>query len=362
MAWNEPGKSPGKRNPWEQRPGRSSSNGKTGLDEFLRQLRKKFSTLNGSAGAPGAAIGGIVILVVLLLLWASTGLLEIHSSEVAVITRFGKFVRIEQPGRVIHLPWPIEDAQIVNVGDDQHSQQLRILTRDEALVDVVYAIRFRRADVLAYAFNVRDPDATLDEVAQSAVREVFASETLNTVMGASRQTLAKRTRDLIQNALDSYKAGIELSGVDIADVRVPAEVKAAQDEVNKAQTESSAATAHAHEYANDVIPKAMGTAAAIRQEAEGYKSQRIALATGETERFLKLLPEYQRAPAVTRERLYLETMESIYANTHKVLVDAKGNGINVYVDKSSGTDDHTAASASVPGNADDAVITVKGAH
>ena len=333
MAWNDPGNSPGKRDPWERKPRRGNSGGQSNLDELIKRLKKMLSPASGNRKGTGATIG-LAALIALLLLWMSTGLYQVNAGQVAVITRFGKFQRIEQAGHSMHLPWPIEDAQLISIADDEHREQVRILTRDETFVDVVYAIRFRRADVVAYAFNVRDPDSTLDQLVQSSLREVFARETLATALNASHQATADRARHLIQTTLDACKTGIVINGVDVGDVRVPMEVKAAQDDVSKAQSESAAAIAHAHEYASDIIPKTQGEAVVEREKAEAYKSERIASATGEAERFLKLLPEYQRAPAVTRERLYLETMESIYANAKKVFVNTRGNNtINVPLEK-----------------------------
>jgi len=330
MAWNDPGNSPGKRNPWEKRTGKSSSNG-TGADELIKQFKKLFSPLSGSGSSNHTArnIGGVLMLIVLGIFWVSTGIYQVNAGQVAVITRFGKFVRVDQPGHNVRLPWPIEDAQLVNITDDQHSDQMRVLTHDEAMVDVVFAVKFRRADAIAWVFNVSDPDATLVALSQSAVREVFGHETMSIAVGATRQVLAAHARDLAQDALDNYKAGIVISSLDIVDVRVPSEVKSAQEEVSKAQNDAATVTTQAREYASDVIPKANGAAAAAREDAEGYKSQRIALATGDTERFLKLLPEYQKAPAAVRERLYIETMESIYSTTRKIFVDAKGTTVNV---------------------------------
>lgn len=343
MAWNESGNSPRKRNPWEKRPGKRASSNQSGLDELFKHIKKIFSPISGNGGASAGAGLGLIILIVLTLFWISTGMYQVNQAQVAVITRFGKFQRVEQAGRGMHLPWPIEEAQLINIADDEHKEQLRILTRDETFVDVVYAIRFRRADVVAYTFNVRDPDFMLDELVQSSLREVFAHETLATALSASRPNMANRARELIQAVLDGCKSGIVINGMDVVDVRVPAEVKSAQDEISKAQTATTASIARAHEYASDIVPTAHGAATVLHEEAEGYKAARIATATGETEQFLKLLPEYQHAPAVTRERLYLETMESIYANARKVFVDTKGSTINVSLEKSATHSDHDVA-------------------
>ena len=324
MAWNDPGNSPGKRNPWEKRPGKPAS---SGLDELIRQFKKKFSSTPGN-GTSGAGIG-IAVLVILCLLWASTGLYQIDTGQVAVITRFGKFQRIEQAGRGVRLPWPVEDAQLVNLGEEQKNVQLRVLTSDEAFVDVAFVIKYRRADAAAWVFNVRDPDSALAELGDSAVRETFAHENLGTVLQATRQSLADQARELLQNALDARRSGVSVNGIDVIDVRVPSEVRSAQDETTKAQTEAAAVVAQAREYRANLMPLASGEAAAIKENAEAYSLQRIAEATGSTAEFMKLVPEYQKAPAALRERIYIETMEDIYSKAHTVFVDGKGNTINV---------------------------------
>ena len=335
MAWNEPGKSPGKRNPWEKRSGKPTSGG---LDELIKHFKKKFSSAPGGGASAGLVVA---VLIVLALLWISTGMYQVKTGQVAVITRFGKFQRIEQVGRSLHLPWPIEDDVVINVADDEQKGQMRIVVSDKAFIDVVYALRFRRSNVVEYAFNVCDPDITLDGLTQSAIRESFAQKNLGTALSASRQVIANQARDMIQSALTASKAGIVVNSVEVIDVRVPTEVKSAQEDVTKAQSENSALIARAREYASDVRPKALGQAVVEQENAEAYKSGRVAQATGEAEYFLKLLPEYQRAPVVTRERIYLETMESIYKNSKKIVIDTKGsNIINIPLEKFSASVDH----------------------
>jgi membrane protease subunit HflK len=324
MAWNDPGNSPGKRNPWEKRPGKTAS---SGLDQVLKQFKKRMA-------GPGAASSGVLVLIIIsLLLWISSGVYQISSGQVAVVSRFGKFQRIEQPGLAIRFPVPIESAQLVSTAEDEKKDQVRIVTRDESYIDVVYALRFRRADLQMYAFNVRDPEAAITAVTQSALRDAFAHESLVSALNSARTTIATRIRDLIQRSLDLYQIGIVVNSLDVVDVRVPSEVKPAQDEVTKAQSDAAAATARAREYLADVIPKARGAAAVIINEAESYRTERIARATGEIEQFSKLLPEYQKAPAATRERIYVETLESIYKNSRKIFVDAHGATININADR-----------------------------
>jgi membrane protease subunit HflK len=341
MAWNEPGgnNSSGNRNPWGQRPGQ----GPPDLDEALRNLKKRLSAMFGGTGSGDGAgrgqgtpfIGGFgvsLIFIVLLLLWLATGVYQVDAAERAVITRFGAFVRITQPGVGMHLPWPIEAKQLVNISSiDSFSDQTRMLTADENLVDINLAVQFRRTDPVAYAFNVRDPDATLREVSESAIREVIGRSTLDAVLESGRQAIAANTKELVQKTLNNYKSGVEVTSVNLQDVRVPEQVAPSQQDAIKAREDKQRLSLEAQSYANDILPKAKGGAGRMVQDAEAYKSQKIANATGETERFLKLLPEYQKAPQVTRERLYLETIESIYASSKKVLVDTKGTGNMIYL-------------------------------
>ncbi|MGD9842936.1 MAG: FtsH protease activity modulator HflK [Steroidobacteraceae bacterium] len=345
MAWNEPGgnNSPGKRNPWGQRP----NQGPPDLDEVLRNLKKKFAALlgagggkggdigktsdgGGSSGAAGASIG--LIALVLGVLWLATGVYQVDAAERALITRFGEFVRISQPGVGMHLPWPIETKQIVNISSiDVFTDQTRMLTSDENLVDIDLEVQFRRVDPVAYAFNVRDPDATLGEVSESAIREVIGRAKLDAVLESGRQAIAASTKEQVQKTLDSYKTGLEITSVNLKDVKVPEQVAPSQQDAIKAREDKVRYSLEAQAYSNDILPKAEGSAGRLIQDAEAYKAQKIAEAVGESERFLKLLPEYQRAPQVTRERLYLETIELIYARSKKVLLDTKSDGNVIYL-------------------------------
>lgn len=346
MAWNESGgnNSPGNRNPWGKRP----NQGPPDLDEVVRNLKKKLSALFGGsatgggdgarsspstpAGGAGSSVGISLIVLVLALLWLGTGVYQVDAAERALITRFGQFVRITQPGVGMHLPWPIEARQMVNISSiESFSDQTRMLTSDENLVDIDLEVQFRRVDPVAYTFNVRDPDATLNEVSESAIREVIGRAKLDAVLESGRQQIAANTKELVQKTLDSYKAGLEITSINLKNVNVPEEVRPAQQDAIKAREDKIRYTLEAQAYANDILPKAQGTAGSVIQDAEAYKAQKVANATGESERFLKLLPEYQRAPQVTRERLYLETVEMIYSNSTKVLVDTKGNGNMIYL-------------------------------
>ncbi len=336
MAWNEPGRN---RNPWGNRP----NQGPNDLDEALRNLQRKLSSMfggkggdgNGNGGGGSAAMRGFgfaTVVLVLLAVWAMTGLYKVDAAERAVVTRFGQFVRTASPGMNIHLPWPIEARQIVNVeAFESFSDQTRMLTSDENLVDINIAVQYRRADPVAFVFNVRDPEATLGQVSESAIRETVGRNTLEFVLEAGRQEITARTKELIQRTLDSYKTGIEVTSVNLQGINVPDQVQASQRDAIKAREDRERFALEAKSYANDILPKAKGSAARQFEDANAYKARLIADAEGEAARFAKLLESYERAPGVTRQRLYYETMEDVFGSTAKVLVDTKGTGNMLYL-------------------------------
>jgi len=337
MAWNEPGRN---RNPWGNRPGQ----GPNDLDEALRNLQRKLSAMfgggksggGGDAGGNGSAamrgFGLATVVVVLLAVWALTGIYKVDAAERAVVTRFGQFARTAGPGINIHLPWPIEARQIVNVeAFESFSDQTRMLTSDENLVDINIAVQYRRAEPVPFVFNVRDPEATLGQVSESAIREVVGRNTLDFVLEAGRQEITARTKELIQRTLDSYKTGIEVMSVNLQGVSVPDQVQASQRDAIKAREDKERLGLEAQAYANDILPKAKGSAARQMEDSNAYKARLVADAEGEAARFSKLLESYERAPGVTRQRLYYETMEEVFGNTNKVLVDTKGTGNMLYL-------------------------------
>jgi modulator of FtsH protease HflK len=336
MAWNDSGGNPGgKRNPWGQRP----DQGPPDLDEVVRNLQRRLSGLFGgnrgaerSAPTGGRGFGIGTIALVLLAVWALTGLYKVDAAERAVVLRFGKFAGITTPGLRWHLPWPVETKQIVNIGTiESFSDQTRMLTSDENLVDINLAVQFRRADPRQYAFNVLDPEATLREVSESAIREIIGRSRLDSVLESGRQDIVARTEELVQRTLNAYKTGIEVTTVNLQGVSLPGEVAPAQQDAIKAREDRDRLALEAQAYANDILPKAGGAAARRLQDAQAYKSRKVANAEGETQRFLSVLSEYERAPAVTRERLYLETVEEVMRSSKKVLVDNKGTGNLLYL-------------------------------
>ena len=337
MAWNEPGRN---RNPWGNRPDRGAAD----LDEALRNLQRKLAALFGGGGGGGAgggeAGGGAgmrgfgfgTVALVLIAIWAATGLYKVDAAERAVVTRFGKYVATTEPGLRWHLPWPIESRQIINVESvEGFSDQTRMLTSDENLVDINIAVQYRRAEPVAFAFNVRDPEATLGEVSESAIREIVGRSTLDFVLEEGRQEITAKTRELIQRTLDSYESGMEVTTVNLQGVSVPEQVQTSQRDAIKAREDKERLGLEAQAYANDILPKAKGSAARQMEDSLAYKARIVADAEGEAARFSKLLEAYERAPGVTRQRLYFETLEEVLGNASKVIVSTEGTGNMIYL-------------------------------
>lgn len=339
MAWNESGgNSGGKRNPWGG--GNKPEQGPPDLDEVFRNLRRRFGGVFGGGsggartGASGPARGFSIgtIVLVLLVIWAFTGLYQVDAAERALVMRFGKYVTTTQPGLRWHLPWPIETKQIVNIQSiESFEDQTRMLTSDETLVDINMEVQFRRANALDFAFNVLAPEETLKEVSESAIREIVGRSRLNDVLESGRQQIVAQTKDLIQRTLDAYKSGLEVTSVNLQDVRVPTEVASAQQDAIKAREDRDRYSLAAQAYANDLIPRARGDGVRLVEDARAYRAQVVADAEGESQRFLQLLTEYEQAPAVTRERLYIETVEEVLKSAKKVVLDADGSGNLLYL-------------------------------
>jgi membrane protease subunit HflK len=350
MSWNDPGRN---RNPWGNRPDRGTAD----LDEALRNLQRKLSQMlggndgggegggddgarGGGGGGGGGRGGGLIrgfgfgtVALVLLGIWALTGFYVVDAAERGIVTRFGKFVDSTEPGLRWHVPWPVEARQLINVESVEGVQeQTRMLTSDENLVDINLAVQYRRADPVAYAFNVRDPDQTLKEVSESAIREIVGRSRLDFVLEEGRQEITAKTRELIQRTLDSYKTGIEVTTVNLQGVSVPEQVQSSQRDAIKAREDKERLGLEAQAYANDILPKAKGSAARQLEDASAYKARIVADADGEAQRFVQLLDSYERAPGVTRKRLYYETIEEVLGNTNKVLVSTpEGNGNMLYL-------------------------------
>ncbi|HEX6930118.1 MAG TPA: FtsH protease activity modulator HflK [Gammaproteobacteria bacterium] len=367
MAWNEPGR--GDKDPWGHGGGGGKGNRKgdgspPDLDELVRNLQRRFSALFGGDRRGGSSGNGsaIVLLVALLVLaWLASGIYQVDAAEVAVVKRFGSFTETTTPGLHWHLPWPIEDVEKVDIAEiAQFEYQTLMLTKDENIVAVDVTVHYRRADPVAYLFNVRNPEDTLADVTESAIREVVGKSTLDFVLGEGRAEISARTKELIQSTLTAYSTGIEVTSVNLQDANFPAPVQPAVQDVVKAREDRERLVLEAEKYVNQILPRARGDAARRLEEARAYKAQMVAQATGETARFVQLLEEYSDAPNVTRERLYLEAMEDVLGSTSKVLVTTEGSGNLLYLPleqllkSRNGSTENTAATAPVvpPGNDD----------
>jgi membrane protease subunit HflK len=350
MAWNQP--DPHK-SPWGRRPPSAGAD----LDARLKDWQRRLAALLRGGPESGRRRSWIVLLAMagLALGWLATGFYQIAAAERGVILRFGAFRQIVQEGAGWHLPWPLETLYKVNVMSVK-SQEFRpqVLTSDINLVDLHFSVQYRFTDPMKVLFQVRDPEATLGEVSQSALREVVGQSTLQDVLaGVTRPQVTQRTHELIQRMLDSYHAGIAVSSVNLTDVQVPDPVVPSQHDANKALADEEGLVKQAQAYANRVVPEAQGRAASIQQDAQGYKARVVDLAQGQATRFLDVAAAYRRAPAVTRERLYLDAMEEVLGRADKVIVDTKagpgGNVIYLPLDKLTG---HSGSATPVPGPTD----------
>jgi membrane protease subunit HflK len=334
MAWNEPGNG---KNPWDKGGG---NEGPPDLDKIVRDWQRRFNALfggkggrtgnEGSSGPGGAALAGILILI--FIGWMATGFYRVNADERGVVLRFGAFTETTPPGLRWHLPWPIETAEKVGTTRvNTVRQQTRMLTADENIVVVDLVVQYLNQNPMDYLFNVRDPDGTLADISESVIREVIGKNSLDFVLLEGRTEIALRTQELIQEALNEYGAGITVSKVNLQDTNFPSQVEAAVQDAIKAREDKERLAFEAQSYSNDILPRARGESVRRNQDAEAYKAQVVADAEGEASRFEQLLAEYEKAPGVTRDRLYLEALEDVYAGSSKVLLDAKGGGNMIYL-------------------------------
>ena len=272
------------------------------------------------------------MLAALVGVWLASGFYVVGPAEKAVVTRFGRYTMTAGEGLNWRLPWPIETKQLVNTQEFlSFTDHTRMLTQDAALVDINVAVQYRRSDAKAFVFNIVDPERTLGEASESAIRESVGQSQLEFVLEKGRQEIAVRTRQLIQRTLDGYKSGLEVISVNLQDVNVPEQVAPSQKDAIKAREDKDRLRVEAETYSNDILPRARGTAERQLLDAEAYRQRIVADAEGESSRFAQVATAYEKAPVVTRQRLYLETMESVLSNSGKVIVDVKGTGNMLYL-------------------------------
>jgi membrane protease subunit HflK len=328
MAWNEDGNG---KDPWK-RDGDEPND----LDQIVQDWQRRFgSILGGGRGGGGGGAGGIVLIVMLLIAWGLTGFYRVDEAERGVVQRFGKYVEpVTMPGLHWRFPYPIEVVDVVNTtAISNYAYRTEMLTADEQYVFIDMVVQYRRTDPVKYSFEVVEPDLTLQDVTESALREVVGTSTIESLITGRRDEIASRTQEVLQATLDSYGngAGLTVTSISLETVNYPQAVQAAVDDAQKARNDSERYILESDTYANEVVPQASGDAERILEDARAYRDRIIADAQGEAARFEALLTEYQKAPRVTRDRLYIEAIEEVYGRSAKVLLDTDGSGNLLYL-------------------------------
>jgi len=350
MSLNDPnwGRQGGNRGP-------GGNQGPPDLDELWRNFNRKLSDLFGRKGGgdgrppepPSAkALGGgaSVIVGVIVAVWLASGFYIVVEGQRGVVLTFGKFSEETNPGLRWRMPWPIQTQETVNLSQVRTLEigyrntvktkvlkESLMLTDDENIVDLQFAVQYTVRDSREYLFNNKRPDETAQHAAETAMREIIGRSKMDAILYESREDIQVRSQQLMQAVLDRYKTGIQVSRVTIQNAQPPEQVQAAFDDAVKAGQDRERQKNEGQAYANDVIPKAKGTASRLAEEADGYRQRVIASAEGDASRFKQVLTEYTKAPAVTRERLYIETMQQVLSSTSKVMLDYKGGGNLLYL-------------------------------
>lgn len=340
MAWNEPDNDDRQKDPWGSRSGRKDQ-GPPDIDQVLADLMKKFSGLfgggrkGGSGGSTGGgSFGGLLAIVVVIagLIWFGSGFYTLDEQERGVVLRLGRAQEaVVMPG--LHWNPPLIDevipVNVTRVYDRSFSNTM--LTQDDNIVDITMTVQYVITDARSYVLEVEDPELSLQEAAESAIRHVVGGSPMDEVISTGREALAIEAGERLQRYLDMYGTGITVSQFNIAQSLPPQQVRAAFDDVIKAREDNQSFQNEARRYANQVIPEARGFARRQLEESNAYKERVVAEAQGEASRFNQLLVEYQKAPGVTRERMYIDTMQSVLSNSSKVLIDVEGGNNMMYL-------------------------------
>ena len=376
----------------DKRPQSQGSNqGPPDLDELWRDFNRKLGKLFGGTKNPvghgrngsnnggngggfqpdmkSAGLGVGLIAAVALLIWLGTGFFIVQEGQQAVITQFGKYKSTVGAGFNWRLPYPIQRNEIVvvtqirsvDVGKDTvikatGLRESAMLTSDENIVEIKFAVQYRLSDARAYLFESKDPAGAVVQAAETAVREVVGKMRMDAALSEDRDKIAPQVRILMQTILDRYKVGVEVVAINLqqSGVRPPEQVQAAFDDVLKAGQERERAKNEAQAYANDVVPRAVGSASRLKEESDAYKARIVAQSQGDAQRFRSVLTEYQKAPQVTRDRMYIDTMQQVYSSVTKVMVESRQGSNLLYLplDKimqMSGTSASASQVDSVPG-------------
>jgi len=341
--------------PWGSPPkgGNGSGRGQRppNIDEVIKKIQdiiNKFIPSGGKSGSSKPILFGLVLLIVV---WALSGLYRVLPDEQGVVLRFGKFVSTTQPGLNYHIPYPVESVLTPKVtkinridvgfraasdsgrtsGIDDVSEESLMLTGDENIVNIDFSVFWLIKDAGKFLFKIQSPVETVKAAAETAMREVIAKSKLQPILTEGRSRIEIETQEIIQDILDEYESGIQVTQVQTQKADPPDQVIDAFRDVQAARADMERSKNEAEGYANDVIPRARGDAAKILQEAEAYKQQVVAAAEGEASRFIAIYNEYAKAKKVTQERMYLETMEKVLANINKVIIDKKAGGVVPYL-------------------------------
>lgn len=338
--------------------GKKPPEGPPDLDQLWRDFSQRLNRLFGQKGggdnggggggyrpdAAGAKIGFGVVTGVLAFIWMVSGIFIVQEGQTGVITTFGKYSHSTMAGINWRWPYPIQGHEIVNVSQvrtvevgyrsnvkNKQAKESLMLTDDENIVDIQFAVQYKLKSAAEWLYNNRDQEEMIRQVAETAVREIVGKSKMDFVLYEGREKVALDVGTLMQQILDRYKAGVQITNITMQGVQPPEQVQAAFDDAVKAGQDKERQKNEGQAYANDVIPKARGEASRLLQEAEGYKSRIVANAEGNASRFKQVLSEYQKAPAVTRDRMYLETMQQIFANTSKLMMDTKAGNNMIYL-------------------------------
>ena len=328
--------------------GKKGNDGPPDLDELWRKINQKLTALFGGKGGGGISKGtpdfnnagsAGVIIAILVMIWIASGFYIVNAGERGVVLRFGKYLETTQSGPRWHLPYPIETKEIVNLEQvrtvevgyrstvkNKVPKESLMLTDDENIIDIQFAVQYILKNPEDYLFNNRSPDDAVLQAAETAVREIVGKNRMDFVLYEGRAEISAKASKLVQDILDRYKTGINISKVSMQNAQPPEQVQAAFDDAVKAGQDRERLKSEGQAYANDVIPKARGNASRLMQEADGYKQRIVDSAEGDASRFKQILVEYNKAPGVTRERLYLDTVQQMMTSSSKVLVDQKSGG------------------------------------
>jgi membrane protease subunit HflK len=335
--------------------GKRPEDGPPDLDQLWRDFNQRLNRLFGNKGRGdsgdgggsdmrGAGVGIGLIGAIVVFLWMVSGFFIVQEGQTAVVLTFGKYSHATPAGFNWRWPYPIQSHEIVNVSQvrtvevgyrssvkNKQARESLMLTEDENIVDIQFAVQFKLKNASDWMFSNRDQDDMVRQVAETSIREIVGKSKMDFVLYEGREKVALDSSALMQQILDRYKSGVQITNVTMQGVQPPEQVQTAFDDAVKAGQDRERQKNEGQAYANDVIPRARGTASRLMQEAEAYRARVVANAQGDASRFKQVLVEYQKAPAVTRDRMYLETMQQIFANTTKVLIDAKGSGNLLYL-------------------------------